>query len=74
LLPYDRADLIDALQMKMPFGKYKGIQLIDLPCAYIEWFARKGFPTGRLGERLQTIHEIKMNGLENIVKPLITKG
>ena len=72
-IPYNHATLLDALHMTMPFGKYAGTRLIDLPSAYIEWFARKGFPSGQLGERLQTIHEIKINGLEEIIKPLIKK-
>jgi len=74
MLSYDHADLLNALTATMPFGKHKDMKLIDLPCSYVEWFARKGFPTGKLGAMLQTIHEIKINGLEEIVKPLIKKG
>ena len=54
----------------MPFGKYKGKLLCDLPVSYLEWFAREGFPKGKLGMQLQTIYEIKLNGLEYLLKPL----
>jgi len=53
--------------MEMPFGKFKGTLLADLPVSYLEWFARKGFPEGKLGMLLQTVLEIKMNGLEEIL-------
>jgi uncharacterized protein len=56
--------------MKMPFGKYKGTTLIDLPEPYVVWFAGKGFPKGELGLLLQTLYEVKLNGLEYLVKPL----
>ena len=56
--------------MKMPFGKYKGVRLIDLPEPYVVWFAGKGFPKGELGRLLATLYEIKVNGLEYLVKPL----
>lgn len=54
----------------MPFGKYKNALLCDLPVSYLEWFARKGFPKGKLGELLETIYVIKLNGLEDLLKPL----
>lgn len=53
---------------KMPFGKYKGRRLVDLPEPYVIWFSRKGFPEGELGELLQTVYEIKVNGLEYLFK------
>jgi len=56
---------------KMPFGKYKGRALIELPEPYLVWFARQGFPQGKLGELLHLTHEIKVNGLEKLVFPLI---
>ena len=62
--------LLALVKMKMPFGKYKDILLCDLPVAYLEWFARKGFPKGKLGMLLQTIYEIKMNGLGYLLEPL----
>ncbi len=59
--------------MKMPFGKYQGRYLIDLPEYYVVWYKQKGFPSGTLGEQLSTIYEIKLNGLEHLVRPLIRK-
>jgi len=56
--------------MRMPFGKYKGIILCQLPVSYLEWFARKGFPPGKLGMLLATMYEIKSNGLEYLLDPL----
>ena len=56
--------------MKMPFGKYKGGLLCDLPVEYLEWFARKGFPPGKMGMLLSTVYEIKLNGLEYLLTPL----
>ncbi len=55
---------------RMPFGKYKGTLLCDLPVSYLEWFASKGFPPGKLGMQLATMFEIKTNGLEYLLVPL----
>ncbi len=63
----DGSMLIEIVTMKMPFGKYKGTLLKSLPVSYLEWFARKGFPKGRLGNLLQSTLEIKMNGLEDLL-------
>lgn len=54
----------------MPFGRYKGIILANLPVSYLEWFQRKGFPEGKLGMMLATMYEIKSNGLEYLLDPL----
>jgi hypothetical protein len=54
----------------MPFGKYAGRRLIDLPEPYIVWFAQQGFPPGKLGELLRAVYEIKLNGLEYLFEPL----
>lgn len=62
--------LLDLVKTKMPFGKYKGTLLCDLPDAYLEWFARKGFPKGKLGMQLQTMYEIALNGLRSLLDPL----
>ena len=55
---------------KMPFGKYKNYVLVDLPMYYLEWFHRNGMPPGKLGMQLSTVYEIKLNGLENLLRPL----
>ncbi len=62
--------MLELAKMKMPFGKYKGRLLIDLPEPYVVWFSQKGFPNGKLGDMLQTVYEIKVNGLEYLFKPL----
>jgi uncharacterized protein (DUF3820 family) len=62
--------LLELVTMPMPFGKYKGVALCNLPVSYLEWFQRKGFPTGKLGVLLETMYEIKLNGLEDLLKPL----
>lgn len=62
--------LLDLVKIKMPFGKYKGTFLCELPIFYLEWFQRKGFPEGKLGTLLATIYEIKLNGLESLLEPL----
>ena len=54
----------------MPFGRYKGTLLSDLPVSYLEWFQRQGFPDGKLGMMLATVYEIKLNGLEDILYQL----
>ena len=62
--------LMQLVKMKMPFGKYKDRLLCDLPVSYLEWFQRKGFPKGKLGALLETMYEIKINGLEGSLQPL----
>ena len=62
--------LLDLVKMRMPFGKFKGIILKDLPVNYLEWFDRNGFPEGKLGMLLQTLLVIKSNGLEDLLKKL----
>ena len=67
---FDHQALLELTGMRMPFGKYKGVRLIDLPEPYVVWFARQGFPEGKLGVALQTVFEIKVNGLEYLFDPL----
>ncbi len=63
--------LLSIIKTPMPFGKYKGKLISDLPISYLEWFKRKdGFPKGKLGVQLETIYEIKLNGLEEIIHQL----
>ena len=62
--------LLQLVQIRMPFGRFKGNLLCNLPVSYLEWFEQKGFPKGTLGIQLQTIYEIKLNGLEYLLDPL----
>jgi len=57
----------------MPFGKYKGRDLINLPEHYIVWYNNKGFPKGQLGEMLQLVYELQLNGLEDLVRNIKMK-
>lgn len=66
----DRQFLIDLAKMKMPFGKYKGSFLIDLPEHYIVWYHNKGFPKGKLGQQMHLVYELQLNGLEDIVRKI----
>lgn len=71
----EKEDLLEIANMQMPFGKYQGRALIDLPEEYLLWFARKGeFPQGRLGELMQLTLAIKIEGLQGLVKPLKRTG
>lgn len=63
-------DLIKLATMSMPFGKYKGTLLIDLPEPYVVWFYESGLPEGQLGQLLGLLYEIKLNGLEYLVHKL----
>lgn len=67
----DPTILPSLISSRMPFGKYKDRPLYLLPMPYLEWMKRTGFPKGRLGIQLETLFEIKLNGLEYILKPLI---
>ena len=67
----EKADLIKIANMPMPFGKYKGKVLIDLPEEYLLWFQGKSsFPEGKLGDLMQITLAIKIEGMESVVKPL----
>lgn len=67
---FEKEDLVKLAKMEMPFGKYKGRALIDLPEPYLLWFSDQGFPEGQLGMLLQLALEIKTNGLEYLIHPL----
>ncbi len=64
----DKKALIALAHYKMPFGKFKDSYLVDLPEPYLLWFKKKGFPAGKLGRQLELMLEIKMNGLESIIR------
>ena len=62
--------LLQLVSMKMPFGKYQGSLICNLPESYLLWFHQKGFPAGKLGILLSTMYEIRLNGLEYLLTPL----
>jgi len=66
----DPAMLLKVVKTRMPFGRFKGRLLIDLPEPYVIWFAKKGFPEGELGRLLSLLYEVKVNGLEYLFEPL----
>lgn len=68
--PFDHQKLLELATTRMPFGKYKGTRLVDLPERYVVWFAQQGFPPGKLGDMLRTVYEIKVNGLEFLFERL----
>jgi uncharacterized protein len=65
--------LIEAINQTMPFGKYAGRKLLMLPEPYLVWFHGNGFPQGKLGEQLALMYEVKLNGLEAMLMPLLKK-
>jgi uncharacterized protein len=69
LIP-DKQILIDLVSNKMPFGRFEGRYICDLPVSYLEWFAREGFPKGRLGVLLETMLVIRSNGLTQLLEPI----
>ena len=69
----DRHELEILANTQMPFGKYKGHLLVQLPEPYLVWYRQKGFPKGKLGQQLALMHEIKLNGLEELIYPLIRR-
>ncbi|MBX3607659.1 MAG: DUF3820 family protein [Piscinibacter sp.] len=70
----DPAQLQKLVETRMPFGKYEGRLLADLPGNYLNWFAREGFPRGELGRLLALMHEIDHNGLSALLDPLRPRG
>jgi len=72
-LDKNQQKLIDLAHTKMPFGKYEGYYLIDIPEYYIVWYRNKGLPNGTLGEQLQMVYELKLNGLEDLIRNIRKK-
>ena len=68
----NQQELIKLANTKMPFGKYEGRFLIDLPEYYLVWYKQKGFPKGKLGEQMALVYELQLNGLEDLVRKLKT--
>ena len=67
---FEKQDLVKIANMPMPFGKYQGQRLIDLPEPYLLWFSGKGFPEGELGRLMALTLEIQINGLNDLIYPL----
>jgi uncharacterized protein len=72
--PMNPEHLRKLVEIRMPFGKYEGRLLADLPGNYLHWFAREGFPRGELGRLLALMHEIDHNGLSALLDPLRPKN
>jgi len=73
LMENNQQHLLEILaNTRMPYGKFKGKHLIDLPEHYIVWYNNKGFPKGKLGDQLRLVYEIQLNGLEDLVRRLRT--
>jgi uncharacterized protein len=70
----DEEAVIKAVNQRMPFGKYQGRKLLHLPEHYLVWFQQKGFPPGLLGQQLALMCEIKLNGLEGMLAPLLDEN
>ncbi len=70
IIGFNQQDLLKLVEWRMPFGKYSGARLIDLPEPYLLWFHKKGFPSGELGKLMQLSLELKIEGLDNLLKPL----
>lgn len=62
--------LLDLVKMQMPYGKYKGYLICNIPESYLLWYKDKGFPKGKLGDLMATMFEIRVNGLEHLLTPL----
>lgn len=70
MLQPDKEFLIKLAHTKMPYGKYEGRYLIDLPEYYVVWYHNKGFPKGKLGDMLTQVYELKLNGLEHLIREI----
>lgn len=68
---FDQQLLLEAINQVMPFGKYRGKRLLELPEPYLVWFHGQGFPNNKLGSQLALMYEVKLNGLEDMLQPLL---
>ena len=66
----DKQFLIDTAKMRMPFGKYKGVYLVDIPEYYLVWYKNKGFPAGKLGKMMGLVYELQLNGLDDVLRKI----
>lgn len=71
---FEQKHLVEIANTEMPFGKYQGRKLIDVPEEYLLWFRQKGFPPGKLGGLMALTLEIKIEGLDKLIKPLKGKS
>lgn len=70
VIGFNQEHLLKLARWKMPFGKYAGSTLIDLPEEYLFWFQKNGFPQGELGELMKFCLDLKIEGLDSVIKPL----
>jgi uncharacterized protein (DUF3820 family) len=69
---FDRTFLIRLVKARMPYGRFQNRYITELPVSYLEWIHRNGYPSGNLGQYLSTMHEIKINGLDYLLDPIIS--
>ena len=69
---FEQNELIKLSTYTMPYGKYKGVKLIDLPEPYVVWYYGQGLPSGELGKLLGLLYEVKLNGLEDLVRKVMS--
>lgn len=69
----DHKELLKLARARMPFGKYEGRYLSDLPEYYLVWYRQKGFPKGTLGKQMEMVYELQLNGMEGILRTIRSK-
>ncbi len=73
-LGFSKDDLVKLARWEMPFGKYAGRVLVDLPEEYLFWFQKHEFPKGELGDLMKLCLDLKIEGLDSLIKPLKRHG